>query len=299
MILGFAMPAIAAPFDWRITRANDDDTIDYLTNVTTREASTSPALLGVHPTGQNGRWYYIKNDGFIRVDPAAPEQGSDNYEISLDLGGFNPLNIGNLNDLLNGKVGTTSLALSNGRITSLESFRNDMNSNFFGTSTTMTLAGSTTVNVLVPRADAIKLAALSTSSVTQVQSDWNQTNTASSSYIQNKPTVGRAYEGTTQRTGSFPVFKNATVASGVAVFHLTIDGTSGGTALFPNGIIADSIDVEVNDATASYQMSYALSNGNKTLTVTANKLTTANILTGLLGQAQANGSVVRLQAWGY
>jgi hypothetical protein len=46
-------------------------------------------------------------------------------------------------------------------------------------------------------------------------------------------------------------------------------------------------------------MSYAFSNGDKTLTVTANKLTTANILTGILGQAAANGAVVKLQVWGY
>lgn len=111
--------------------------------------------------------------------------------------------------------------------------------------------------------------------------------------------VAKCYEGITLRVPCLSIAKNATVASGVAVFHLTDDGTSGGAALFPNGIIQDSIDVEVNDAAASYQMSYALSNGNKTVTVTANKLTTANILSGILGQAQANGSVVRLVVRGY
>lgn len=117
--------------------------------------------------------------------------------------------------------------------------------------------------------------------------------------LSNKPTIGQAYEGTTQRTGAFPIFKSATVASGAAAFHLTADGTSGGAALCPSGVIQDSIDVEVNDAAASYQMSYAMSNANKTVTVTANKLTTANILTGILGQGQANGSVIRLVAWCY
>lgn len=114
-----------------------------------------------------------------------------------------------------------------------------------------------------------------------------------------KPTLGRSYEGITQRTGSFPVFKSTTVGSGVAVFHLTADGLSGGTALFPNGVIADSVSLTVSDATASYQMSYAFSNSNKTITVTANKLTTSNILTGILGQAAANSAVVKLQVWGY
>ncbi len=109
----------------------------------------------------------------------------------------------------------------------------------------------------------------------------------------------KAYEGVTARANAFPIFKSATVASGVAVFHLTDNGTSGGNALFPNGVIADSVNAFVSDATASYQMSYAFSNGNKTLTVTANKLTTANILTGLLGQSAANGAVVKLSVFGY
>lgn len=119
--------------------------------------------------------------------------------------------------------------------------------------------------------------------------------------LSNKPTIisPKAYEGTTLRTGAFPVFKSATVASGVAVFNLTSDGTSTGTALFTGGVIQDSVNAFVSDAAASYQMAYAFSNSNKTVTVTTNKLTTANILTGLLGQAAGNGSVVKLSVWGY
>lgn len=117
-----------------------------------------------------------------------------------------------------------------------------------------------------------------------------------------KPTIPssqQAYEGTTLRSNSFPIIKSATVASGVAVFHLTNDGLSTGTSLFPNGVIQDSINLYVNDSTAAYQMSFAFTNSNKTVTVTANKLTTANILTGILGQAAANGAVIKLQIWGY
>lgn len=116
-----------------------------------------------------------------------------------------------------------------------------------------------------------------------------------------KPSVPvmQAYEGVTQHLGAFPVFKSATVSSGTAVMYLTADGTSGGAALFPNGIIQDSVNVIVSDATASYQMSWAFTNSNKTLTVTANKLTTSNILTGVLGQAQANSATIRLTVWGY
>lgn len=113
------------------------------------------------------------------------------------------------------------------------------------------------------------------------------------------PSASQAYEGTTQRANAFPVILPATVASGVAVFQLTTNGLAGGTAIFPNGVIKDSINLYVNDATASYQMSYVFSNSDKTLTITANKLTTANILTGILGQAQANGAVIKLQIWGY
>lgn len=110
--------------------------------------------------------------------------------------------------------------------------------------------------------------------------------------------IGKAYQGTTAKAGAFPIFKSATVASGVAVFHLTNDGLSTGTALFPNGPFIESVSPIVNDATSSYQMGWALSNSNKTLTVTTNNFTTANILTGLLGQTAANGKVVNLTIWG-
>lgn len=119
--------------------------------------------------------------------------------------------------------------------------------------------------------------------------------------LSNQPTITtpKAYQGTTLRSGAFPIFKSVSVSSGTAVFHLTNDGLSGGTALFTNGVIDESVNAFVSDAAASYQMSYAFTNSNKTLTITANKLTTANILTGILGQAAANGSVVKLQVWGY
>lgn len=109
----------------------------------------------------------------------------------------------------------------------------------------------------------------------------------------------KAYEGTTLRNNAFPIFKSATVSSGTAVFHLTADGSSGGTALFPNAVITDSVNAFVSDAAASYQMACAFSNSNKTVTVTTNKLGTANILTGILGQVAGNGAVVKFSVWGY
>jgi hypothetical protein len=110
-----------------------------------------------------------------------------------------------------------------------------------------------------------------------------------------KPQV---YFGSTLQTAPIMYTSSATVGSGVAVFQLTKNGLSGGTPIFPNGPNMDSINAFVSDATASYQMSYALSNSNKTLTITANKLTTANILTGILGQSAANNAVVRVTVWG-
>lgn len=108
-----------------------------------------------------------------------------------------------------------------------------------------------------------------------------------------------AVQGTTVRAGAFPVFKSATVASGVAVFHFTDNGLSTGNALFQTGPIVESVNPIVNDATASYQMGWAWSNSNKTLTVTTNNFTTSNILTGILGQAAANGKAVNVTVYGY
>lgn len=125
-----------------------------------------------------------------------------------------------------------------------------------------------------------------------------KTNTFISDFAAASRAAFVGYDGTTSKAGAFPIFKSGTVASGVIAFHLTSDGTSGGTALFPNGPIMASANAFVSDAAASYQMAVAWSNGNKTVTITANKLTTSNILTGILGQAQANGSVVNFQVWG-
>lgn len=119
------------------------------------------------------------------------------------------------------------------------------------------------------------------------------------SLLVNLPKNIKVYEGTTQRNNPIVIIKTATVSSGTAIFYLTDDGTSTGNALFPTAYIDGSINLFVSDATASYQMSYAFSNSNKTLTVTANKLTTANILTGILGQAQANGATIKLTIMGY
>lgn len=114
------------------------------------------------------------------------------------------------------------------------------------------------------------------------------------------PVPTTAYAGTTAKTGSFRVYQSFTITTaGTAVFQLTADGTSTGTALFPTEAFTDSVQPIVNDATASYQLGWAFSNSNKTLTVTVNKLSTANILTGVLGQAAAPaGTIVKLAVEG-
>lgn len=123
---------------------------------------------------------------------------------------------------------------------------------------------------------------------------WTGTFDGSYASLTGKPTIGKAVVGMTAKSDAFRIYQNATVASGVAVFQLTADGTAGGAALFPNEVFTDSVIVNVNDPLASYQMGWAFTNSNKTLTVTCNKYTTANILSGILGQAPANGAVVRL-----
>lgn len=106
--------------------------------------------------------------------------------------------------------------------------------------------------------------------------------------------AAKMVSGTTVKTGSYPVFKGATTTSGVATFHLTADGLSTGTALFPNGVDVNSFNFFANDSSNMYTYSFALSNGNKTVSVTAKAL---NLLALGLANA-ANGTSVYLSAWG-
>lgn len=99
----------------------------------------------------------------------------------------------------------------------------------------------------------------------------------------NFPTIPavQSYEGTTQRLNPILINKTATVAgsAGNAVFNLTNDGTSTGTALCPNGVMLNSPNLSVNDATAPYQFSWAWTNSNKTMTVLAQKASGLAVLT--------------------
>lgn len=101
-------------------------------------------------------------------------------------------------------------------------------------------------------------------------------------------------------------------SNGNVVFNLTVDGSTNGVALFPNNIFLSSLNAVVQDAANNYTFgSFAVTNGNRQLTINAKKLafTSGNVLLNLLGtltsvltaqsnQNAANGTVVNLSIWG-
>lgn len=115
--------------------------------------------------------------------------------------------------------------------------------------------------------------------------------------------MGYAYEGTNKRLAIIPYFNSGTVGSGMLAFNMTADGTSGGMAIFPNGIIQSSIQAFCNDNTTPFSYSALLSNSNKTLTLTVNKAGSSFLsllgLNVLTAPAAANGSTCNVQVMGY
>lgn len=129
----------------------------------------------------------------------------------------------------------------------------------------------------------------------QVSSDWSATSGVAQ--ILNKPKVYNLNSGASPslRANPVEVTGSATVSSGSIVIYLTADGTSTGTALFPNGI--DYMKAEVSSATASYNYAYTLSNSNKTLTIGVDTVTVA---LGLISfNSAANGVSVNIFIKGY
>lgn len=94
---------------------------------------------------------------------------------------------------------------------------------------------------------------------------------------------------------------NVSGGAGNATFYLTHDGTATGTALFPNAV--DFVKAEISDNTKGYNYSYALTNSNRTLTVTANYFAPVTILgiSVLLATttAAANGISVNILVKGH
>jgi hypothetical protein len=89
------------------------------------------------------------------------------------------------------------------------------------------------------------------------------------------------YVGTSTTTGG----------AGDAVFYLTKDGTSTGTAIYPNAV--NFVSPRVNDATTQYLYGWTLSPDRKTLTVKVNK-TTAFLLGIIQVTGAANGVSVNV-----
>lgn len=97
----------------------------------------------------------------------------------------------------------------------------------------------------------------------QVASDYTQTNTAALDYIKNKP-----YEHTVAVAGG----------AGNAVFYITSDKTSTGTALYST---IDYVNPIINDSTINYSYGWSYNTGTKALTVNAKNSLGLNI--ALLG----------------
>lgn len=161
----------------------------------------------------------------------------------------------------------------------------------------------------------------------QVNSDWSASSgiaqisnkpslatvATSGSYsdLSGKPTIPTvlAYDGTTQRLNAFPVFFTGTTnGSGQIIANLTVDGTSGGAALFPTGPIAKSLNFTVFSGTTFYNAVPTWSNGNKTVTLQIYAAGSASVLTSLLGAltnvlgsptAAPSGVSVNGSVWGY
>lgn len=272
VLFGFASFALAAPFDYYVSN------IDYTGTATTTQtispqtysgAFTFPIFVG------NGDSSGFQNFGLgsgiatagntLSVTPFSIETTDGHLSDTLSIINSSLASLPSL---------SSSVSFLGSSVSTINTLDVRINNNLFGTSTDMTCAAASTTSCLMTKAQATKINALSA-------------------------TTSVSYEGSTAHLNSFPIFKSATVGSGVAVFNLTADGTSGGTALCTNGVIQDSVNANANDATASYQWSYVFSNSNKTVTITVNKLTTANILTGLLGQTAANGAVVKMSVYCY
>lgn len=92
-----------------------------------------------------------------------------------------------------------------------------------------------------------------------------------------------------------PHTDTCSTTSGTAVFYLTDDGTSIGTALYPNGNIWPQFII--NDVSKVYAYSWVLSNSNRTLTVTV-KYQDHDFMSGLYMTNAPNNTLVRMTVTG-
>lgn len=101
-----------------------------------------------------------------------------------------------------------------------------------------------------------------------IQPDWNAS--SGPAVILNKPTIlstSYRHNGSVQTSAKLLSFSGTTTGGTMAV-HLTTDGTSGASAVCTGA--PQHVNVIANDPSNTFGLGWALSNSNKTLTVTAN-----------------------------
>lgn len=100
----------------------------------------------------------------------------------------------------------------------------------------------------------------------------------------------------------YPLTRQATVASGVATFYLTVENTAGGTPFFPEGdVTAQAAMFRARNATLAHTYGEsALSENKKVLTVPVKRTAVVQVLSiNVLGaKVDANGSVIDMTIFG-
>lgn len=109
------------------------------------------------------------------------------------------------------------------------------------------------------------------------------------------PTATVYYDNTTQRTGVKALFKSGVVGdvtAGNVVYYLSSDNTATGTALCPNNVFLDGLQLRAQEGTTPHAFgTAAVTNSNRTLTIPVSKI--APIL-GILNLNQAaTGTTVK------
>lgn len=125
------------------------------------------------------------------------------------------------------------------------------------------------------------------SAITTTNTNLSTTNSTLSTHISNESTTNSIqnqnilnltsslattsfiYYNNVATTTSRRMVFNGTTSGGTVVFYLTTDGTSSGTPICKNGNIGH-VNVIANDPSNTFGIGWALTNSNKTLTITAN-----------------------------
>lgn len=227
--------AHAAPGDWQLKYRNSDDT-EFIDLGVRPAATSSYRLLGGIPSfSDNAAWYYWGKYFSISPTSTAADSGGGQYTINLDLGAFNPLDIGNLGDLLDAKVGTTTYANGialltsqiNGISSSTTQVRSDWNQN--STSSFAYIQNKPLLSAVATSGAYADLTGKPTIPSAQIQSNWSQTSTTALDFIKNKPVATYSYPTRTIGTA----FQVSTTSDASVHYSVRIANTltlSGGAA---------------------------------------------------------------------